>query len=85
MAQPDYDPDDPDGGPPRSRHRDIETMNDDRSPLLTLISCIDCQQTMRLETSHPGEDGKDIIQYRCQQCGRIELISLVRGSWPASR
>ena len=60
-------------------------MNDDRSPLLTLISCIDCQQTMRLEKGYPGEDGKDIIQYRCQQCGRIELISLVRGNWPTSR
>jgi RNase P subunit RPR2 len=61
-------------------------MNDDDSPLLTLISCIVCRRTMRLEKSSPGEreDGKDIIQYRCEQCGRIERVSLVRGSWPAT-
>jgi hypothetical protein len=58
-------------------------MNDDRSPLLTLISCIVCRLTMRLEKSHPGEDGKDIIQYRCEQCGRIERVTLIRGSWPS--
>ncbi|WP_249159489.1 hypothetical protein [Bradyrhizobium tropiciagri] len=58
-------------------------MNDDRSPLLTLISCISCHRTMRLETSYPGSEGKDIIQYRCMRCGRIERVLLVRRSWPA--
>jgi hypothetical protein len=57
-------------------------MNDDRNPLLTLISCIICRKTMRLERSSPGDDGKDIIQYRCEKCGRIERVRLVRASWP---
>jgi hypothetical protein len=39
---------------------------------------------MRLDKGYPRDDGKEIIQYRCQQCGRIELISLLRGNWPAS-
>jgi hypothetical protein len=60
-------------------------VNDDRSPLLTLISCISCIRTMRLETSFPGTEGKDIIQYRCEQCGRIERVLLVRRTWPAER
>ncbi|MGY3607650.1 MULTISPECIES: hypothetical protein [unclassified Bradyrhizobium] len=55
-------------------------MNDDRSPLLTLISCIICRKTMRLERSTPGKDGKDIIQYRCEDCGRVERVRLLRRS-----
>ncbi|MCA6109288.1 hypothetical protein J6497_18910 [Bradyrhizobium sp. CNPSo 4026] len=58
-------------------------MNDDRTPLLTLISCIICKKTMRLERSSPGHDSKDIIQYRCEECGRIERVRLVRRSWPS--
>ncbi|UGY14303.1 hypothetical protein [Bradyrhizobium septentrionale] len=66
--------------PPRA------SMNDDRSPLLTLISCISCIRTMRLESSHPaGTEGRDILQYRCEQCSRIERVQLVRRSWPAER
>jgi hypothetical protein len=38
---------------------------------------------MRLERSTPADDGKDVIQYRCEQCGRIERVRLVRGSWPS--
>jgi hypothetical protein len=59
-------------------------MNDDRSPLLTLISCIACRETMRIERITPNGDGKDIIQYRCEQCGRIERVWLFRGSWPSA-
>ncbi|MGY3527483.1 MULTISPECIES: hypothetical protein [Bradyrhizobium] len=59
-----------------------ESMNDDRSPLLTLISCISCIRTMRLESSSPGSKGRDILQYRCEQCSRIERVLLVRRSWP---
>lgn len=58
-------------------------MNDDRSPLLTLITCIVCKRTMRLEKISPADNGRDIIQYRCEQCGQIERVGLVRGSWPA--
>jgi hypothetical protein len=60
-------------------------MNDDHSPLLTLISCIACKKTMRLEKMAPADDGKDVIQYRCEQCRRIERVQLVRGTWPRSR
>ena len=59
----------------------VASMNDDRSPLLTLISCIICKLTMRLEKMSPMEDGRDVIQYRCEKCGAIERVSLVRGTW----
>jgi len=61
------------------------SVNDDRSPLLTLISCIDCNRTMRLEKSSPGDDGNDVIQYRCEQCSRIERVHLIRRDWPSER
>ncbi|WP_426433652.1 hypothetical protein [Bradyrhizobium genosp. P] len=57
-------------------------MNDDRSPLLTLMSCIGCSVTMRLEACSPDSEGKDILQYRCGECGRIERVHLVRRTWP---
>ena len=57
-------------------------MNDDHNPLVTLLTCIVCRQTMRLEGSKPDEQGKDIVQYRREECGRIERVRLVRGSWP---
>jgi hypothetical protein len=60
-------------------------MNDDRSPLLTLLSCFVCRRTMRLEKSQPARDeNKDVIQYRCNECGRIELVTLSRGRWPST-
>ena len=37
-------------------------MNDDQSPLTTLISCIECAKTMRIERIDPESDGKDIIR-----------------------
>lgn len=60
-------------------------MNDDRSPLVTLLSCIDCNRTMWLEQGYPGDDGKDVLQYRCEQCGRIERVQLIRRTWPDAR
>lgn len=65
--------------------RERASVNDDRSPLVTLISCIVCNRAMRLEKSDPGDDGKDLIQYRCEQCGRIERVHLIRGAWPLAR
>ncbi|MBR0934713.1 hypothetical protein JQ586_15170 [Bradyrhizobium jicamae] len=62
-----------------------ESMNDDRSPLLTLISCISCDKTMRLESCSPDSQGRDILQYRCGQCSRIERVCLIRRTWPGSR
>jgi hypothetical protein len=58
------------------------TMNDDQSPLITLISCMVCAKTMKLETIAPDGEGDDLIKYRCEQCGRIERLRLARRSWP---
>lgn len=58
-------------------------MNDDRSPLLTLMSCVGCNVTMRLETCSPDSQGQDILQYRCGKCDRIERVLLIRRTWPA--
>jgi hypothetical protein len=44
------------------------------------LSCIVCKQTMKLEKSAPDAEGKDIIQYRCKRCVRIELVQLIRRS-----
>ncbi len=60
-------------------------MNDDQSALTTLISCIECAKTMRIEKIEPDGEGKDIIQYRCEHCGRIERVRLVRRTWPSPR
>ena len=54
--------------------------NDDKSPLIDLISCIVCNQTMKLEKSSPDGEGRDIIQYRCSVCNRIEQVRLLRRS-----
>jgi hypothetical protein len=54
--------------------------NDDRSPLVDLLSCIVCKETMKIEKSSPDADGLDIIQYRCGRCDRIERVRLLRRS-----
>jgi hypothetical protein len=54
--------------------------NDDKSPLIDLIRCIVCNKTMKLEKSSPDAEGRDIIQYRCGLCGRIERVRLLRRS-----
>jgi hypothetical protein len=59
----------------RGRH-----LNDDKSPLIDLLSCIVCEQTMKLEKSPPDTEGMDIIQYRCDLCSRIERVRLFRRS-----
>ena len=55
-------------------------MNDDKSPLLGLLNCIVCKITMKLERIDPDDEGKEIILYRCELCGRIERLRLRRGS-----
>jgi len=57
-------------------------MNDDRSRLLDLITCIDCKHTMKIEGSDPDDNGKELLRYHCAQCGRIEVVRLSRRSWP---
>ena len=56
------------------------SMNDDRSPLLDLMNCIVCDQTMKLEKVSPDDQGSDLIQYRCKLCGNIERLRLFRRS-----
>ena len=56
-------------------------MNDDRSPLLDLMTCIDCNETMKLEKAEPDAKGNDIIHYRCKVCQRLEIVRLTRRSW----
>jgi hypothetical protein len=34
--------------------------NDDKSPLIDLINCVVCNQTMKLERSSPDAEGRDI-------------------------
>ncbi len=55
-------------------------LNDDKSPLIGLLSCIVCKETMKIEKSAPDTEGRDIIQYRCRRCDRIELVRLFRRS-----
>jgi hypothetical protein len=55
-------------------------LNDDKSPLIDLLSCVVCKETMKIEKSVPDSEGCDIIQYRCQRCARIELVGLFRPS-----
>lgn len=59
-------------------------MNDDRSRLLDLITCVDCNRTMKLERIDPDEDGEDLILYRCAICQRREVVRLTRRRWPNS-
>jgi len=58
---------------PRKLH-----STDDISPLINLLSCFLCEETMKIEKSAPDADGRDIIQYRCPRCARIELVRLFR-------
>ena len=55
------------------------SINDDRSPLLDLMICIVCDQTMKLEKIDPDDGGNNLIQYRCKLCGRIERLALRPG------
>jgi hypothetical protein len=53
-------------------------MKDDRSPLLDLMSYMVCHKIMKLEMIDPDDEGNDLIQYRCELCGRIERLRLFR-------
>jgi hypothetical protein len=37
------------------------TMNDDQSPLITLMSCMVCAKTMKFETIAPDGEGDDLL------------------------
>jgi ssDNA-binding Zn-finger/Zn-ribbon topoisomerase 1 len=74
----------PPGGAGAESEREVTRLrnhsNDDKSPLIGLLNCIVCKETMKIEKSEPDTEGKDIIQYRCEQCGRIERVRLFRRS-----
>jgi hypothetical protein len=59
-------------------------LNDDKSPLIDLLNCIVCRKKMKIEKSSPDAEGRDIIQYRCEQCHGIERVRLLRRSRDAS-
>jgi hypothetical protein len=59
-------------------------LNDDKSPLIDLLSCFVCKETMKIERSAPDRKGHDIVQYRCPRCGRIESVRLFRRRWDAA-
>jgi hypothetical protein len=58
----------------------VNNANDDKSPLIDLLTCIVCRVTMKIASSTPESSGSDLVQYRCEQCGRIELVRLIRRS-----
>ena|ERR1039458_2519692 len=59
-------------------------LNDDKSPLIDLLNCIVCREKMKIEKSAPDAEGRDIIQYRCELCDRIERVRLFRRSRDAA-
>ena len=69
-----------DRGPQMSPHH----SNDDKSPLIDLLVCIVCRETMKIEKSTPDAGGTDIVQYRCGRCDRIERVRLFRRSRDAA-
>ncbi|MBR1270270.1 hypothetical protein JQ629_22605 [Bradyrhizobium sp. AUGA SZCCT0222] len=60
-------------------------LNDDRSPLLDLMTCTICMQTMKIEKADPDENGNDLIHYRCAICQAVETVRLVRRQPPISQ
>src|SRR5258708_34988243 len=49
-------------------------LNDDKSPLIDLMNCIICRESMKIEKSTPDGAGKDTIQYRCGGCAMIHRV-----------
>lgn len=52
--------------------------NDDKSPLIDLLTCAACNLQMAISQSFPEASGSDLVRYRCNQCGGIEIIRLIR-------
>jgi hypothetical protein len=55
-------------------------LNDDKSPLVDLLTCVNCKAIMKIEKSAPDAEGNDVIQYRCGRCDSIERVRLFRRS-----
>ena len=62
----------------------MSNANDDKSPLIDLLTCIVCKVTMKIANSIPDAEGSDLVQYRCELCNRTELVRLFRRSRDAA-
>jgi transposase-like protein len=62
----------------------MSSANDDRSPLIDLITCIECKVAMKIAKSDPDANGSDLVRYRCDLCGRNVLVRLIRRSRDAA-
>ena len=62
----------------------MSSANDDKSPLIDLLTCIECKVTMKIANSDPDANGSDLVQYRCDLCGRVELARLIHRSRDAA-
>jgi hypothetical protein len=57
---------------PKTNFGLITLHRDNRSPLIDLLNCVVCKDTMKIEKSDPdAEASGDMVQYRCERCGRI--------------
>jgi hypothetical protein len=59
---------------------ETSNANDDKSPLIDLITCIVCKVTTKIAYSAPDPEGSDLVQYRCELCNRTERVLLFRRS-----
>jgi len=64
--------------------KQMRNANDDKSPLIDLLTCIVCKVTMKIANSTPDAEGSDLVQYRCKLCNRTELVRLFRRSRDAA-
>lgn len=64
--------------------KQMSNANDDKSPLIDLLTCIVCKVTMKIANSTPDAEGSDLVQYSCELCNRTELVRLFRRSRDAA-
>ena len=65
-----------------SEGEEMRIANDDKSPLIELLTCIKCSVPMKI--ANDAQD-RDVVEYRCDQCGGIELVRLFRRSRDAPK
>jgi hypothetical protein len=55
-----------------------ETTRKTKSLLRNFLTCVVCNQPMKIERGDPDAEGRVMVQYRCGSCGHIELIGFRR-------
>ena len=45
----------------RAEGNAMSSANDDRSPLIDLLTCIECKVTMQIAKSDPDANGSDLV------------------------